>query len=91
MAKMQSSSSFSSPSVASDRRISVLARHLGVEVDSQNDTTTIFASPTSGSGGGGGGNSVFSHVVRAPEDPILGVRTSFSLLIKCFTFLLLLF
>jgi len=57
-----------SPSSSSDRRISVLARHLvGVEMDPQNDSISAF--PTSGSDS----NSVFSHVVRGPEDPILGV------------------
>ncbi|KDP34208.1 hypothetical protein JCGZ_07779 [Jatropha curcas] len=66
-------SSSSSSSWASDRRISVLARHLGVEMDSQSDTI-ISASPTSGFQG----NSVFSHVDRAPEDPILGVTVAYN-------------
>lgn len=62
-----------SPSSSSDRRISVLARHLvGVEMDPQNDSISAFR--TSGSDS----NSVFSHVVRGPEDPILGVTVAYN-------------
>jgi hypothetical protein len=62
----------SSPFSASDRRLSALARHLvdaSPAMDSQNPNDTVSASPTSGVQA----DSVFAHVVRAPEDPILGV------------------
>ncbi|KAK6129735.1 hypothetical protein DH2020_036536 [Rehmannia glutinosa] len=61
------SQSSSSPA---DRRLSALVRHLeGHSMDSANHS--IAAAPTSGSTGAR--ISVFDHVVRAPEDPILGV------------------
>lgn len=53
--------------VAADRRLTTLARHLqSSPMDSANQS--IDVSPTSGAP-----NSVFHHVVQAPEDPILGV------------------
>lgn len=65
-----------SPSSPADRRLSALVRHL--EGSSRNaENGSIAAAPTSGSSGGR--NSVFDHVVRAPEDPILGVILSLSL------------
>lgn len=60
------SSSPSTTSSPSDRRLSTLARHL-LPMDSRD--SSISASPTSA----GQANSVFAHLVRAPEDPILGV------------------
>ncbi|KAA8525291.1 hypothetical protein F0562_007146 [Nyssa sinensis] len=59
-----------------DRRLSALARHLEASssacaMDSQNQM--ISASATSAIGD----NSVFGHVVRAPEDPILGVTVAY--------------
>lgn len=53
---------------AADRRLNALVRHLGIE-DSKSAMADISANPTSASNG----DSVFAHVVRAPEDPILGV------------------
>ncbi|KAK4422280.1 Aspartate aminotransferase 3, chloroplastic [Sesamum alatum] len=71
-----SSPSFSSS--AADRRLSALVRHLEGSslnvLDSR--SRSIAASPTSGSHGAG--NSVFDHVVRAPEDPILGVTVAYN-------------
>ncbi|CAN1218726.1 Aspartate aminotransferase 3, chloroplastic [Linum perenne] len=66
-----SSSSASFPS--SDRRLSVLARHLGAA--NGHTSSPISASPTSS---GSQGNSVFSHISRAPEDPILGVTVAYN-------------
>ncbi|CAN1785174.1 Aspartate aminotransferase 3, chloroplastic [Linum perenne] len=66
-----SSSSASFP--ASDRRLSVLARHLGAA--NGHTSSPISASPTSS---GSQGNSVFSHISRAPEDPILGVTVAYN-------------
>lgn len=68
-----------SPAPSADRRLSVLARHLepsssaAVEGHSNH---FIVAAPTSGYDGK---QSVFSHIVRAPEDPILGVNLSLPL------------
>ncbi|KAL3361406.1 hypothetical protein AABB24_014356 [Solanum stoloniferum] len=67
-----------SPSPSADRRLSVLARHLepssstAVEGHSNH---TIVGAPTSGYDGK---QSVFSHIVRAPEDPILGVTVAYN-------------
>ncbi|KAF5726198.1 aspartate aminotransferase cytoplasmic [Tripterygium wilfordii] len=56
-----------------DRRISALAGHLsGV---SPSLAMNVCASPTSSSSRG---NSVFDHLVQAPEDPILGVTVAFN-------------
>ncbi|KAL0297277.1 UNVERIFIED_CONTAM: Aspartate aminotransferase 3, chloroplastic [Sesamum radiatum] len=64
-----------SPSSPADRRLSALVRHL--EGSSLNvfdsGSRSIAASPTSGSL-----NSVFDHLVRAPEDPILGVTVAYN-------------
>ncbi|KZV42002.1 Aspartate aminotransferase 3 [Dorcoceras hygrometricum] len=61
-----------------DRRLTTLARHLdssSVEpMDSANQS--IGVSPTSASAGAR--NSVFHHVVQAPEDPILGVTVAYN-------------
>ncbi|KAK6129692.1 hypothetical protein DH2020_036558 [Rehmannia glutinosa] len=66
------SQSSSSPA---DRRLSALVRHLeGSSMDSANHS--IAAAPTSGSTGAR--ISVFDHVVRAPEDPILGVTVAYN-------------
>ncbi|KAF5748248.1 Aspartate aminotransferase 3 [Tripterygium wilfordii] len=59
-------------SSATDRRISALARHLSGA--SSSPAMDISASPTSSSRG----NSVFNHLVQAPEDPILGVTVAFN-------------
>lgn len=72
-----SSSSFSS---ASERRLNALVRHLATEESSPMDS--ISASPTSAHA-----DSVFAHVVRGPEDPILGVNTHFYSLISLRVFL----
>ncbi|CAI9775701.1 unnamed protein product [Fraxinus pennsylvanica] len=58
-----------------DRRLSALIRHLEGSSNSM-DSDTITASPTSGFSGSR--NSVFEHVVRAPEDPILGVTVAYN-------------
>ncbi|GLU01429.1 hypothetical protein SLE2022_187360 [Rubroshorea leprosula] len=70
----QLTSASSSTSSPSDRRLSALVRHLtgsSLEIDSQ---SILSASPTSGFHG----DSVFSHIVRAPEDPILGVTVAYN-------------
>lgn len=71
---MRSESPSSSPA---DRRLRALIRHLGdsttTTMESRNHERSISASPTSGFDDS---NSVFGHVVRGPEDPILGVNLS---------------
>ncbi|XP_075487565.1 aspartate aminotransferase 3, chloroplastic-like [Primulina tabacum] len=63
------------PSSPADRRLTTLARHLeSSTMDSANQS--IDVSPTSGFSGGQ--NSVFHHVVQAPEDPILGVTVAYN-------------
>ncbi|XP_054788259.1 aspartate aminotransferase 1 isoform X2 [Prosopis cineraria] len=66
-----SSSSSSSSSSPCDRRLAALARHL-IPMDSHD--TSVSASPTSAFQA----DSVFAHVVRAPEDPILGVTVAYN-------------
>ncbi|GMN39929.1 hypothetical protein TIFTF001_009166 [Ficus carica] len=66
-------SSSSSSSSTADRRLNALVRHLLVE-NSSSAMDSISASPTSASHG----DSVFAHVVRAPEDPILGVTVAYN-------------
>uniref|UniRef100_A0A803LBT5 Aspartate aminotransferase n=1 Tax=Chenopodium quinoa TaxID=63459 RepID=A0A803LBT5_CHEQI len=56
---------------AANRRLSTLARHLEVKTIESSENGGLYASITSGFDGNS--NSVFSHVVKAPEDPILGV------------------
>ncbi|CAN0907094.1 Aspartate aminotransferase 3, chloroplastic [Linum grandiflorum] len=73
-----SSESYTSPSSSasfpsSDRRLSVLARHLVVQ--NGHTSSPISASPTSSASQR---NSVFSHISRAPEDPILGVTVAYN-------------
>ncbi|XP_030452450.1 aspartate aminotransferase, cytoplasmic-like [Syzygium oleosum] len=73
--------SSSSPPSPSDRRLSALARHLSPPSESGSSggggvISRSLASSSSLAGGGGG--SVFSHVSRAPEDPILGVTVAFN-------------
>lgn len=67
------SSSSSSPS---DRRIGALLRHLTAGGPDADNLSSVYASPTSGVTGG----SVFAHLVQAPEDPILGVPSSSSIM-----------
>ncbi|XP_051119475.1 aspartate aminotransferase, cytoplasmic [Andrographis paniculata] len=57
-----------------DRRLHALLRHLeGANPTDSGDRSVSFA-PTSGYSGA----SVFDHVVRAPEDPILGVTVAYN-------------
>ncbi|KAF4348435.1 hypothetical protein F8388_019530 [Cannabis sativa] len=68
-----SSSSSSSPT---DRRLNALARHLIAEnSDPSSAMAPVSASPTSASNGL---DSVFAHIVQAPEDPILGVTVAYN-------------
>lgn len=67
-----------SSSSPAERRLNSLVRHLNGDLsasimDSQSNNS-ISASPTSASHG----DSVFAHVVRAPEDPILGVTVAYN-------------
>ncbi|PPS08592.1 hypothetical protein GOBAR_AA12072 [Gossypium barbadense] len=62
----------SSSSSSADRRLNALVRHLATP--SMVSQTAVAFSPTSGFHG----DSVFSHVVRAPEDPILGVTVAYN-------------
>ncbi|KAL8107121.1 aspartate aminotransferase, cytoplasmic [Apium graveolens] len=56
-----------------DRRIATLARHLEASSLSYSQiNNTISSSPTSSN------SSVFAHLARAPEDPILGVTVAFN-------------
>ncbi|KAL4579477.1 hypothetical protein LXL04_015625 [Taraxacum kok-saghyz] len=57
-------------SSSADRRLSTLSRHLAGTI--RNEGSGISSSPTSA------GNSVFANVVRAPEDPILGVTVAYN-------------
>ncbi|KAK9032249.1 hypothetical protein V6N11_056523 [Hibiscus sabdariffa] len=63
---------FTSSSSPADRRLNALFRHLATA--STESRTAVAFSPTSGFHG----DSVFSHVVRAPEDPILGVTVAYN-------------
>ncbi|KAK2978901.1 hypothetical protein RJ640_012509 [Escallonia rubra] len=58
-----------------DRRLSALARHLQGSSAAMDHRTTLSASPTSGFDAAG---SVFGHLARAPEDPILGVTVAYN-------------
>ncbi|KAL8262628.1 hypothetical protein R6Q59_023977 [Mikania micrantha] len=57
-------------SSSTDRRLSILSGHLAATID--NVGGSISCSPTSA------GDSVFANVVRAPEDPILGVTVAYN-------------
>ncbi|KAL9686657.1 hypothetical protein QQ045_031050 [Rhodiola kirilowii] len=58
---------------SADRRLATLASHLEESLDPLPDSdSSIFTSPTSDR------SSVFSHVVQAPEDPILGVTVAYN-------------
>lgn len=57
-------------SSSADRRLYTLSRHLAGTIS--NEGSGISSSPTSA------GNSVFANVVRAPEDPILGVTVAYN-------------
>ncbi|KAK9699865.1 hypothetical protein RND81_08G200300 [Saponaria officinalis] len=59
-----------------DRRINTLAKHLKVTTMESSENGGVFSSITSGFIGGG--DSVFAHVVKAPEDPILGVTVAYN-------------
>ncbi|KAK4797836.1 hypothetical protein SAY86_030162 [Trapa natans] len=66
--------SFSSSATPSERRLSALARHLISPTESCSCSASgVSASITSSDVG-----SVFSHVARAPEDPILGVTVAYN-------------
>ncbi|XP_019183776.1 PREDICTED: aspartate aminotransferase, cytoplasmic [Ipomoea nil] len=61
-----------------DRRLELLARHLDpllTAANAHNRNQIVSASPTSGFSAP---DSVFNHVVRAPEDPILGVTVAYN-------------
>ncbi|KAL7166311.1 hypothetical protein ACSBR2_037065 [Camellia fascicularis] len=73
----ESMSVSSAHSSATNRRLSSLLRHLNPSSSSSSSSSemdSISASPTSGFDA----NSVFAHVVRAPEDPILGVTVAYN-------------
>ncbi|CAH1428012.1 unnamed protein product [Lactuca virosa] len=57
-------------SSSADRRLYMLSHHLAGAIG--NEGSGISSSPTSA------GNSVFANVVRAPEDPILGVTVAYN-------------
>ncbi|CAA0838368.1 Aspartate aminotransferase 3- chloroplastic [Striga hermonthica] len=60
-----------------DRRLSALLRHIeGITTADMDPNHPISAAPTSGSSGAR--ISVFDHVARAPEDPILGVTVAYN-------------
>ncbi|KAL9313426.1 hypothetical protein ACSQ67_018878 [Phaseolus vulgaris] len=63
------SDSYSSPC---DRRLNTLARHFIPVLEPMASNDNISASPTAAS------DSVFNHLVRAPEDPILGVTVAYN-------------
>ncbi|XP_023535444.1 aspartate aminotransferase, cytoplasmic [Cucurbita pepo subsp. pepo] len=67
------SGSSTSNSDPTDRRINALVRHL-VQSSSSAMADSLSASATSSLQS----DSVFAHVVRAPEDPILGVTVAFN-------------
>nr|BAX08660.1 aspartate aminotransferase [Gentiana triflora] len=66
----------SSLNSSTDRRFRVLANHFAEGSLMDSTTATVYASPTAASAGGVG--SVFSNVVQAPEDPILGVTVAYN-------------
>ncbi|KAF5936160.1 hypothetical protein HYC85_027289 [Camellia sinensis] len=78
MHPQESMSVISAHSSVTDRRLSSLLRHLNPSSSSSSSSSSemdsISASPTSGFDA----NSVFAHVVRAPEDPILGVTVAYN-------------
>ncbi|VFQ73221.1 unnamed protein product [Cuscuta campestris] len=66
------------PSHTADRRLYLLSRHLEPSlsaISAHDGNRNVSASPTSGFSDPG---SVFSHVVQAPEDPILGVTVAYN-------------
>nr|XP_043606298.1 aspartate aminotransferase, cytoplasmic [Erigeron canadensis] len=67
----------SSETAAADRRLSTVARHLITTTtnneEEENGSFMISSSPTAAAG-----QSVFSNIVGAPEDPILGVTVAYN-------------
>ncbi|CAO2825920.1 unnamed protein product [Amaranthus hypochondriacus] len=61
---------------AASRRLITLARHLEVSKFGSSKNDGLYPSITSGFDGNS--DSVFAHVVRAPEDPILGVTVAYN-------------
>ncbi|KAL3500530.1 hypothetical protein ACH5RR_039623 [Cinchona calisaya] len=61
-------------SSSTDRRLSILTKHI-LASSSSSSLAMVSPSPTSASSGGG---SVFSNLVQAPEDPILGVTIAYN-------------
>ncbi|KAI4376946.1 hypothetical protein MLD38_014647 [Melastoma candidum] len=60
-----------------DRRLATIARHLNSprsEIDGGSSISRLVTSAD----GGRSSDSVFNHVVRAPEDPILGVTVAYN-------------
>ncbi|KAM0973666.1 hypothetical protein FF1_016963 [Malus domestica] len=68
----------SSVSTSSDRRLSALVRHLAAEEDQSSSAMDAHNNSISSSPASAHANSVFAHVVRAPEDPILGVTVAYN-------------
>ncbi|RXH72649.1 hypothetical protein DVH24_012333 [Malus domestica] len=68
----------SSVSTSSDRRLSALVRHLAAEEDQSSSAMDAHNNSISASPASAHANSVFAHVVRAPEDPILGVTVAYN-------------
>ncbi|KAI3862270.1 hypothetical protein MKX03_037135 [Papaver bracteatum] len=64
----------SNGSSPTDRRLNTLIRHIGdTSMESQNSNSNISMSTTASYG-----DSVFAHIVQAPEDPILGVTVAYN-------------
>ncbi|CAN6540062.1 unnamed protein product [Malus baccata var. baccata] len=68
----------SSVSTSSVRRLSALVRHLAAEEDQSSSAMDAHNNSISSSPASSHANSVFAHVVRAPEDPILGVTVAYN-------------
>ncbi|XP_074317503.1 aspartate aminotransferase, cytoplasmic [Silene latifolia] len=72
--KQEASMLSSDSSATAGRRLSTLARHLEVSTMESSDNQGVYPSITSGFHA----NSAFAHLVKAPEDPILGVTVAYN-------------
>ncbi|PON76515.1 Aspartate/other aminotransferase [Parasponia andersonii] len=62
---------------SSDRRLNALVRHLLVGDSNSSSSSSMGSITDSPASASDGRDSVFAHVVQAPEDPILGVTVAY--------------